>query len=809
MRHLSQIIFSATVVALSAVAAPLWPNADVSLEAGLVSTTDIPYTELVNAIRPVSRTMHPRRFGIPNTASFRAPAERPVEHVEGFLLLEAEAFEDYGVWKLDTQFTHKMGSAYLICPGLDTPTDTPAATTVPFPRAGTWRVWARTRDWLPAFSPGKFGLEIGGKRGATLGASKKEGWRWEKAGDFDLPAGETTVRLVDLSGAYARCDAVLFTTNPAFVPPDDGEALATLRNRLCGINAEIADGGDYDLVIVGAGPGGMGCALAAARLGMRVALVHDRPVLGGNGSRESGIGLDGAALSPSGSRETGIAEEVRMRARHGDKHIGDVYAELAAECATNLAVFSNQRVLSVEKMGRRITAALARDTLTGRRTRFRARYFADATGDGWLGFFAGAAFMRGREDKKSFGEDWIATDASDGLMMSGFVGYACKRVPSGVAPEYHAPVWARGTIAKDFHRKVENPRAPWWLENPGRFDELDDPEAARDNLIRISFAYWDWIRNEWQGRKEAEALELKPPSIRIARREGMRIVGDYVLTARDCRDGRVFPDAVAGGGWSLDTHDPLGMENPGGNGWWHTHHHVPPYTISFRSLYARDIDNLFLSSRCFSATHWAFGSARVQGTLLGVGQACGTAAALCARDGITPRELCRDRIADLRHALQRDDQTIPGVRDGNPANLALHAETDAEGLVDGFATPDWIPGEKPKFRDYRGWLSEPGLPQTVSLSWKEPVTIKEVQLIFDTHVSGLIVPKPMPKELVRDYTVEALRDGKWETIIAETGNFLRFRRHAVPPGPPISALRVTVTATWGAPEARILELRAY
>ena len=136
-----------------------------------------------------------------SAAPFRAPAKRPSEHVEGFLLLEAEAFEDYGVWKLDTQFTHKMGSAYLICPGLDTHTDAPAATTLPFPRAGTWRAWVRTRDWLPAFSPGKFALEVDGKRSATLGASKKEGWRWEKAGDFDLSAGETTVRLVDLSGA--------------------------------------------------------------------------------------------------------------------------------------------------------------------------------------------------------------------------------------------------------------------------------------------------------------------------------------------------------------------------------------------------------------------------------------------------------------------------------------------------------------------------------------------------------------------------------------------------------------------------------
>ena len=742
-------------------------------------------------------------------APFRAPAGQPAEHVEGMLWLEAEAFEEYGDWKLDTQFTHKMGSAYLICPGLDRPTSKPARTKVRVPRAGKWRAWVRTKDWLPEFSPGKFALEVSGRRGATMGASGKSGWRWESAGDFELQPGDAEVSLVDLSGAYARCDAVLFSSDPAFVPPDEADALESARARLSGAAADIADGGDYGLVVVGAGPGGMGAALSAARLGVQVALVHDRPVLGGNGSKEIGIGLDGAALSSGGSRETGIAEEVRMLARREGKHIGDVYAKLAAACSAKLKVFGNERVMSVEKDGSRITAVIARNTLDGRRTRYRARYFADATGDGWLAHFAGAATMRGREGKTAFGEDWIAPEKPDGLMMSGFVGYGLKRVPSGKAPDYSAPVWARGAIAKGFNRKVDSLSAPWWLENHGRFDELEDPEAARDNLIRISFAYWDWMRNEWQGRGEAASYELKPPPINLGRREGMRVVGDYVLTAKDCRDGRVFHDAVAVGGWSLDTHDPLGMENPGGDGWWHTHNGVPPYTIPFRSLYSKDVENLFLSSRCLSATHWALGSARVQGTLLGVGQACGTAAALCARRALMPREYGRRHIAELQRVLRRCDQTIPGHPDNDPYNLALGATTDATGLVDGVAVPEYVKGEKPRVSNGHSWVSEPGLPKSASLSWKEPVELTEVQIVFDTHLSTLVVPEPMPAELVRDYKLEAQRGGKWKTIAAEKNNAMRFRRHRMPSGQPVSALRVTVTATWGAKEARIYEIRAY
>ena len=156
-------------------------------------------------------------------AKFRAPVEAPAECAPGRIWIEAEGFAEYGSWRIDTQFTHKMGSAYLICPGANKPTAAPARTEVSIPRAGTWRAWARTKDWLPEFSPGRFALEVSGRRGAVLGASKK-GWGWENAGDFELSAGKVELALVDLSGAYARCDAILLTTDLAYVPPDGADA---------------------------------------------------------------------------------------------------------------------------------------------------------------------------------------------------------------------------------------------------------------------------------------------------------------------------------------------------------------------------------------------------------------------------------------------------------------------------------------------------------------------------------------------------------------------------------------------------------
>ena len=125
---------------------------------------------------------------IPELKDFRAPAAVPRECVKGFLWLEAESFADYGEWKLDTQFTHKMGSAYLIAAGLGRPIQS-ATTTIRIPTAGVWHVWVRTKDWLPEFSPGKFAVCVNGVSKAVNGASKKDGWRWEKGGEFELPAG--------------------------------------------------------------------------------------------------------------------------------------------------------------------------------------------------------------------------------------------------------------------------------------------------------------------------------------------------------------------------------------------------------------------------------------------------------------------------------------------------------------------------------------------------------------------------------------------------------------------------------------------
>ena len=623
---------------------------------------------------------------IPELKDFRAPAAVPRECVKGFLWLEAESFADYGEWKLDTQFTHKMGSAYLIAAGLGRPIQS-ATTTIRIPTAGVWHVWVRTKDWLPEFSPGKFAVCVNGVSQAVNGASKKDGWRWEKGGDFDLPAGEATIELKDLSGAFARCDALLFTLDGGFKPSDEAEDVAADRLKYTGEDGTIDDGGAYDVVVVGAGPGGMGAALSAARTGAKTALVHDRPVLGGNSSCELGVGTDGAAGShPNGkrnSRESGLCEEANLlRAQVNPKTMSAAY-RLMAEREPKLEVFSNQRVLAVEKDGGAITAVLSRNTLTGKRMHFKAKIFIDCTGDGWVGYFADAEYMFGREAQSEYNEAQ-APETRDNLTMSGClmggcVGYRYEMRKQPVP--YETPEWAR-VLPEGFTRRVQSVSPAWWLEHGGRFDDTVDPERARDELIRISFAYWGWLKNEWSGKADAVNAELTWVPYMNARREGFRLKGDYVLTANDALEARMFPDRISYGGWPLDTHDPLGMENPNGNGYWHSHPGVPEYSIPYRVLYSHNITNLMFAGRCQSVTHIALGSTRVEATIFTLGQAAGTAAAMAIAKGLTPREFGQKHIVELQQRLLKDDQFIPQLRNEDPLDLARKAKVTATSSMD-------------------------------------------------------------------------------------------------------------------------------
>lgn len=611
-----------------------------------------------------------------------------------FHWIETEDFDQYGGWVLDTQYVNLMGSAYLIAAGIGKPV-ADAVTKVLVSQAGRYQVWVRARNWLPSHSPGRFQVKINGQvMGAELGAASNDHWIWEHAGAVELSAGPATLALHDLTGYYGRCDAILLTTDEAYRPPVEGWdnlPKAATRGRLHPVQKEWArltgqsldprPVGEFDVVVVGGGPAGGPAAIAAARMGMKTALIHDRPVLAGNGGDELGVGFNGASAHHPDARETGIIEELgRIKSLHGHPRFSEAY-RMVCEKEPNLTVFLNTRVIDVEMTSpQKIARAVAIDTLHGGLSSYGGRLFIDCTGDGWIGVFAGAELRFGREGRDEFGED-LAPEKPDDITMSGCLMSQCcgyRASNTGKAAPYTPPPWApRFTDPATFGRTIKHiGNGNWWLEHAGTINNMSDGERARDELLRITFGYWDYVKNYSPLREEAVNFALDLVPIHVGRREGCRLVGDYLLKQQDTQAGRVFPDRIAYGGWPLDIHHPKGIYS-GPEGPYNYDARVPIHTIPYRCLYSKNIENLFMAGRNMSVTHVALGTVRVQSTLANCGQAAGTAAAMCLKRGLSPRELGAQAMGDLQQQLLKDDMTIPELRNTDPADLALKAKATA------------------------------------------------------------------------------------------------------------------------------------
>ena len=325
-------------------------------------------------------------------------AVRPPEPTE--VLVEAESFDNLGGWVVDQQFMDQMGSPFVLAHGLGVPVSD-ATTDVLFPRRGTYRVWVRTRDWVAPWkvpgSPGRFQVSVAGKKlTATFGTRNAE-WHWQDGGTVNVEAGTVTLGLHDLTGFEGRCDAILFAEDLAFEPPNSDPAMMTWRRKLLGLSAEPANAGQYGLVVVGGGIAGTCASINAARRGVRVALIQDRPALGGNNSSEVRVWLGGETNFDPYPRIGDIVAELEpaRRAHYGPTNTADLYEDQRridlVRAEKNISLFLNYRANQVETKDKEITAVIAQHTKTGRRFRFGGKYFADCTGDGCIGFLAGAA----------------------------------------------------------------------------------------------------------------------------------------------------------------------------------------------------------------------------------------------------------------------------------------------------------------------------------------------------------------------------------------------------------------------------------
>ncbi|MDH4385762.1 MAG: FAD-dependent oxidoreductase, partial [Caulobacter sp.] len=327
-----------------------------------------------------------------------SPTTSPAASPNG-ILIEAEDFDSYGGWVLDSQFEAQMGSPYLLAHGLGRPV-ADATTVVEIPQSGDYDFWVRTRDWAAPHGPGRFTLSIQGVMlPADFGACGPD-WRWESAGSISLHGGKAELVLHDLTGFDGRCDAI-FLGRDGETPPDGvDETSRAWRRALRGLPDVPVDAGDFDVVVVGGGISGCAAALTAARLGQRVALIHDRPVLGGNASKEIG-------LMPRGTQGRLLQE---LSARTPD---GDLAALSLLQAEPTASVFLEHRLLRAARDGAAIVSIDAVQARGGLERRFKGRMFIDTTGTAMLGVLAGAETLFGRESLADYGESYAPEVADD------------------------------------------------------------------------------------------------------------------------------------------------------------------------------------------------------------------------------------------------------------------------------------------------------------------------------------------------------------------------------------------------------------
>ncbi|MCG7311513.1 FAD-dependent oxidoreductase [Brachybacterium sp. ACRRE] len=440
-----------------------------------------------------------------------------------------------------------------------------------------------------------------------------------------------------------------------------------------------------DIVVVGGGLAGICAAVGAARQGSRVALVQNRPVLGGNSSSEVRVWVCGATAHGIHmfARETGIMGELfvenQYRNPDGNPYYWDLLLLETVRAEPNISLFLNTDVTEVEADGpvERRTVRSVTGWMSGseRRIRFSAPTFIDCSGDGLVGHLAGAESMRGSEDRGTYGESWAPEHPGDDMLGSTILFYTkdVGHPQKFVAPSFAVDIEKTSIPENRVIRQDMNGCAYWWIEWGGDLDIVRDNERIRDELQAVCYGIWDHIKNS--GRFDAESLSLEWIGAVPGKREYRRFVGDHVLTQHDVLGQTEFEDRVAFGGWSIDLH-PVGGVYAGERGSRHWHpdgnYHIP-----LRSLFSRNVTNLWMAGRDISASHVAFGTTRVMATCAILGESAGIAASLAGRLGAAPRDLAADHITELRRALVRADASVLGVQDEDPSNLALRARASA------------------------------------------------------------------------------------------------------------------------------------
>ena len=689
------------------------------------------------------------------------------------VLVEAESFDEHGGWVVDQQFMDQMGSAFLLAHGLGEPVED-ARTAVAFPAQGTYRVLVRTRDWVGPWkapgAPGRFQLIVDGKTINTPFGTERAQWHWQDGGTVEIAGGSVRLAIHDLTGFDGRCDAIVFTRDVDFIPPNSDPEMADFRRRLLGLAEGPVDAGEFDLVVVGGGMAGTCSAISAARLGVKVALIQNRPVLGGNNSSEVQVHLNGKINQPPYPALGNLVREIGPR-RQGNARPAENYEDqkkldvVAGE--ENLHLFLSTHAFDVEMEAGRIAAVLARDIRSGQELRFRASQFVDCTGDGNLGFLAGADFRAGREGRDETDES-LAPDKADKMTMGASVQwYSLQGEQPAPFPE--CP-WAVQFSDQNYQRVT---MGDWNWETGMNLDQIEDFEYIRDYALRVVFGNWAFLKNQSPEKDEIAKRKLAWVAYVAGKRESRRLLGDVILQEQDIVEGREFLDACVTTTWTIDLHYPApeNTEHFPGREFRSIAKHRPikPYAIPYRCLYSRNVPNLMMAGRNISVTHVALGTVRVMRTTGMMGEVVGMAASICKTHQTGPRGVYDRYLPELRALMTRGvgapppppvESRPPDWLESAGVNLARSAKVSVSSQ---YTKADYpasnINNGRFDVKDNSGrWVSDSELPGWVELTWDKPVTVNAVRIVSGQQGD------PKPRTPITDFVLQSHDGSEWRDI---------------------------------------------
>lgn len=559
-----------------------------------------------------------------------------------------------------------------------------------------------------------------------------------------------------------------------------------------------------ELCVIGGGMAGINVAITAARLGVKVVLIHERPVFGGNASSEIRMWVCG--VKDFTYRETGLSEEINLENYYYNPtknyYLWDSILYNKVQSEKNITPLLNCTCFDAKKEGSSIKNVTAYQMTTQTMYEIEADIFADCSGDSILAPLSGAEYMFGREAQAEYNEPMQTHSERDEKTMGNSCLLQARKTNRKIP--FRAPDWAEKVPVEklqwvNLYDPYEN---FWYLELGGNTDTIAQAETLNKRLISLCLGVWDTIKNS--GKFDADNFDLEFIGFLGAKRESRRMKGDYILTANDIMESRVFSDTVAYGGWPLDDHNSDGFDGNEPN---YTINVKKPYGIPYRCLYSSNIDNLFFAGRNISATHMAMSSARVMGTCSTIGQAVGTAASLCKKYHVLPRSVNK-YMEELQQTLMLNDSYLPNVK-RNVASVSkiamLSGVKDCEILRN---------GEDRDFLNKRNqveFLSG----ESVSYRFEVPTYVKQIKIVFDSDLlrqtfdmndceknhamrANVFEDSPvmhMPKTLVKQYSLEIKYADGNKKIIEEKEN--RRRNILIPVEENILETKLTIYDNWG------------